>query len=147
MYAFLFLCVLIIIQVVVSLVFIVRDRDEIKRDFSETQIIVGMILKVVFYVFALIIVKLLDDSGYFGVAWALVLLQLFVWILAFIMYLRYGDRMWHHFRRDRHREDNRHDKHDDRHRKHDDDRHRKHDDDRRHGRHVDEVGKESFYSF
>jgi len=131
--------VLIIIQIVVSLVFIVRDRDEIKRDFSETQIIVGMILKVVFYVFALIIVKLLDDSGYFGIAWALVLLQLFVWILALIMYLRYGDRMWHHFRRDRHRED-------DRHRKHDDDRHRKHDD-RRSGRHVDEVGKESFYSF
>lgn len=80
---------IILAQMIVSTVFIFKDTDYLKKNFSHERVYVNLFVKIIIYILLIIIVYMLCNNEMHTVAWIIIGLELAVWIVALCLYLYY----------------------------------------------------------
>lgn len=90
---FTFLGILMVIQILVSIFIILKNRQYFADHYNRKALVMRFIWKLIIFVALLIIVYSLSANGWDDLAWVIVGIELFLWIVGFILYLSYGVKM------------------------------------------------------
>lgn len=83
-----FVCI-IIAQLIVATVFLFKDTDYLKRNFTPSKIYINLFVKIIIYILLIVIVYMLCNNEMHTVAWVVIGLELAIWITALVLYLVY----------------------------------------------------------
>ena len=83
-----FVCI-IIAQLIVATVFLFKDTDYLKKNFTPSAIYVNLFVKIVIYILLIVIVYMLCNNEMHTAAWVVIGLELAIWIIALVLYLVY----------------------------------------------------------
>lgn len=87
-----FVCI-ILAQMIVSTVFLFKDTNYLKKNFSHEKIYVNLFVKIIVYILLIVIVYMLCNNEMHTVAWVIVGLELAIWIVALVLYLVYKNQV------------------------------------------------------
>jgi len=80
---------IILAQMIVSTVFIFKDTDYLKKNFSHEKVYVNLFVKIIIYILLIVVVYMLCNNEMYTVAWIIIGLELAIWIVALVLYLYY----------------------------------------------------------
>lgn len=87
-----FVCI-IIAQMIVATVFLFKDTNYLKKNFSHEKIYVNLFVKIIIYLLLIVIVYMLCNNEMHTVAWIIIGLELAIWIVALVLYLVYKNQV------------------------------------------------------
>ncbi len=87
-----FVCI-ILAQMIVSTVFLFKDTNYLKKNFSHEKIYVNLFVKIIIYILLIVIVYMLCNNEMHTVAWVIIGLELAIWIVALVLYLVYKNQV------------------------------------------------------
>jgi len=87
-----FVCI-ILAQMIVSTVFLFKDTNYLKKNFSHEKIYVNLFVKIIIYILLIVIVYMLCNNDMHTVAWVIIGLELAIWIVALVLYLVYKNQV------------------------------------------------------
>ena len=87
-----FVCI-ILAQMIVSTVFLFKDTNYLKKNFSHEKIYVNLFVKIIIYLLLIVIVYMLCNNEMHTVAWIIIGLELAIWIVALVLYLVYKNQV------------------------------------------------------
>ena len=87
-----FVCI-ILAQMIVSTVFLFKDTNYLKKNFSHEKIYVNLFVKIIVYILLIVIVYMLCNNEMHTVAWVIIGLELAIWIAALVLYLVYKNQV------------------------------------------------------
>lgn len=87
-----FVCI-ILAQMIVSTVFLFKDTNYLKKNFSHEKIYVNLFVKIIVYILLIVIVYMLCNNEMHTVAWVIIGLELAIWIVALVLYLVYKNQV------------------------------------------------------
>lgn len=87
-----FVCI-ILAQMIVSTVFLFKDTNYLKKNFSHEKIYVNLFVKIIIYILLIVIVYMLCNNDMLIVAWVIIGLELAIWIVALVLYLVYKNQV------------------------------------------------------
>ncbi len=78
---------------IVSTVFLFKDTNYLKKNFSHEKIYVNLFVKIIIYILLIVIVYMLCNNEMHTVAWVIIGLELAIWIVALVLYLVYKNQV------------------------------------------------------
>lgn len=87
-----FVCI-ILAQMIVATVFLFKDTNYLKNNFSHEKIYVNLFVKIIIYILLIVIVYMLCNNEMHTVAWIVIGLELAIWIIALVLYLVYKNQV------------------------------------------------------
>jgi len=87
---FSFLGIIVVIQILIAIGIVLKNRHFYKNHYNRRDLVMRFVWKLIIFIFLLIIVYLLTFAGLEDLAWFIVGIELFLWIVGFILYLSYG---------------------------------------------------------
>ena len=87
-----FVCI-ILAQMIVSTVFLFKDTNYLKNNFSHEKVYVNLFVKIIIYLLLIVIVYMLCNNEMHTVAWIIIGLELAIWIVALVLYLVYKNQV------------------------------------------------------
>ncbi len=87
-----FVCI-ILAQMIVSTVFLFKDTNYLKNNFSHEKVYVNLFVKIIIYLLLIVIVYMLCNNEMHTVAWVVIGLELAIWIVALVLYLVYKNQV------------------------------------------------------
>jgi hypothetical protein len=78
---------------IVSTVFLFKDTNYLKNNFSHEKVYVNLFVKIIIYLLLIVIVYMLCNNEMHTVAWVVIGLELAIWIVALVLYLVYKNQV------------------------------------------------------
>jgi len=78
---------------IVATVFLFKDTNYLKKNFSHEKIYVNLFVKIIIYILLIVIVYMLCNNEMLTVAWVIIGLELAIWIVALVLYLVYKNQV------------------------------------------------------
>ena len=79
-----FVCI-ILAQMIVATVFLFKDTNYLKNNYSHEKVYFNLFVKIIIYILLIVIVYMLCNNEMHTVAWIIIGLELAIWIVALVL--------------------------------------------------------------